>query len=631
MKKNIMVATLGEHFEVITEVIDLLLIENGVDASKFKEVNDSIKEIKKNIPKVLDKLVLIYPRGKKEDGTWAIQKVCRNLKDTLKKYYDVSVENGRLDIASGFCDDVEDVKNRRENDDIAEKIYEVIYKARQETGQEGKLMVNIAGGRKTMSAYAANASQLLGADEVFHVLTSGPDTGFVGFERYRSNIIDEERNQQIHLVKIPMLDLSFVLRAIGNQLGMKFQELDKRSGVKRNIELLLQNAQRFILSAIGAGISLSVINHQLIRRRPDGQLQQLIDEPDVARRAEIGEEIRQISTCAESIAENRLSRTLFVVNQGFFRQIVDLWDLRGQLDGQIEYNVDDVSDDIILGDEWQLKVALQNLIMNGIQAIQKAEDSPTHCITIKISSNDSYLTIMVADTGIGMDKETAEHVSEPFYTTREEGTGMGCFFVWKIVRDLHLGEVEFSSVKGQGTSFTLTLPRSFEVGVKEVMEKFRNQSLKRDEISRYFGLEFLSEEELVLPQFKRFYFVNGNGHEVFDYTVLIHHLDELATKKDIFLIGEASDKKRWAISLFFTQTEVKDLKQKVDTLREIERKRAHYFDRIWFISTRPFQAHMTNQKKDTRGYLLSERILHSDADQLRGIKERLLHEKNSHP
>jgi len=70
-----------------------------------------------------------------------------------------------------------------------------------------------------------------------------------------------------------------------------------------------------------------------------------------------------------------------------------------------------------------------------------------------------YVSIAVADTGTGMEPEVAKHVFEPFFTTREEGNGLGLATCYGIIKQFQ-GQISLSTAVGEGTEFNLILPAS---------------------------------------------------------------------------------------------------------------------------------------------------------------------------
>src|SRR5438309_3873348 len=64
--------------------------------------------------------------------------------------------------------------------------------------------------------------------------------------------------------------------------------------------------------------------------------------------------------------------------------------------------------------------------------------------------------VEIADTGVGIQPSDTDRVFNPFYTTRDSGTGLGLALAHKIVED-HGGAISFQSVPGRGTTFTIVL------------------------------------------------------------------------------------------------------------------------------------------------------------------------------
>lgn len=94
-----------------------------------------------------------------------------------------------------------------------------------------------------------------------------------------------------------------------------------------------------------------------------------------------------------------------------------------------------------------------NLIKNAVEACADGGS-----VTIGARSDDHRLTVTVADTGSGMDPDTAEQVFDPFFTTKgKKGTGLGLAVVKSIV-EAHRGTIRCRSKPGEGTTFEMVLP-----------------------------------------------------------------------------------------------------------------------------------------------------------------------------
>ena len=61
------------------------------------------------------------------------------------------------------------------------------------------------------------------------------------------------------------------------------------------------------------------------------------------------------------------------------------------------------------------------------------------------------------DNGIGIPQENIDKIFEPYFTTKDFGTGLGLTLVYKIVKE-HQGDITVRSKEGQGTEFTLNFP-----------------------------------------------------------------------------------------------------------------------------------------------------------------------------
>lgn len=104
----------------------------------------------------------------------------------------------------------------------------------------------------------------------------------------------------------------------------------------------------------------------------------------------------------------------------------------------------------------QINQVLMNLLVNAGHAI-----SETGTITVKTWADDDYIHLSIRDTGQGIPPENLNRIFEPFYTTKEvgTGTGLGLSLVYDIV-EKHQGTIDVTSEVGIGTEFIVNLPRS---------------------------------------------------------------------------------------------------------------------------------------------------------------------------
>jgi len=103
-------------------------------------------------------------------------------------------------------------------------------------------------------------------------------------------------------------------------------------------------------------------------------------------------------------------------------------------------------------DGFHLKQAVLNLVLNALQATPAGGH-----VVVRTAGDQRGLVVAVSDDGEGMAPATRERALAPFFTTREEGTGLGLALVHRIVEH-HGGSVDIASTAGEGTTVTLVFP-----------------------------------------------------------------------------------------------------------------------------------------------------------------------------
>lgn len=108
----------------------------------------------------------------------------------------------------------------------------------------------------------------------------------------------------------------------------------------------------------------------------------------------------------------------------------------------------------VIGDPEFLRSVFNNLFINAVQAM----GSDGGNLNVKISPDNGFVRFEIVDTGNGIPDENLAKIFEPYFSTKETGTGLGLAIVQKIV-DLHNGTIDVESAEGEGTKFTVRLPR----------------------------------------------------------------------------------------------------------------------------------------------------------------------------
>lgn len=103
-------------------------------------------------------------------------------------------------------------------------------------------------------------------------------------------------------------------------------------------------------------------------------------------------------------------------------------------------------------DKSKVKIAFRNIFINAIEAIRGRGS-----IEIRLSAEKEHLLLEIKDTGIGMAKDMLEKIFDPYFSTKDVGTGLGLPIAKKIIED-HGGAIRVESEINKGTTITISLP-----------------------------------------------------------------------------------------------------------------------------------------------------------------------------
>ena len=172
------------------------------------------------------------------------------------------------------------------------------------------------------------------------------------------------------------------------------------------------------------------INNTVIEERSKGLLQFM-------------EQYRKLTKMPALRFEYVNIKSLIEEQRSLFKKIID----ENQIDFTIDVEPEDLSATI---DRKLTEQVLINLIKNAIEAL----DKQTKKIEISAGSEDEYVFIRIADNGKGISHEIQDQVFVPFFTTKENGSGIGLSLCKEIMMSMK-GSIHFESADGKGSTFWL--------------------------------------------------------------------------------------------------------------------------------------------------------------------------------
>lgn len=156
-------------------------------------------------------------------------------------------------------------------------------------------------------------------------------------------------------------------------------------------------------------------------------------------------------------------------------------------------------------DIGQMSQVIQNLIINADQALPNGGTITIRAQNVTLDEGDvpplkagRYVKISIEDHGIGIPREHLSKIFDPYFTTKQKGSGLGLSIVYSIIKK-HDGHITVRSEPGRGTTFTIYLPASGEAPTRETPETARTE----DALSSRGGRILVMDDEEIIRDVTR--------------------------------------------------------------------------------------------------------------------------------
>lgn len=261
--------------------------------------------------------------------------------------------------------------------------------------------------------------------------------------------------------KILEVNTSFLTGELGEITGV-VAEIRDVTEIKNLNEEIARNKRLAALGKLSAGIAHEIRNPLSSIRGLAQFVYNSFSKTD-ERKEDLNTIIQEVDRLNKLVVQvldyakvKELNLTYFSINN-LVNKIVELFkqEIKNK---QIRFYLE-LSPDIsqIQADEDQIRQILMNIIINAIQAIPEKGE-----ITIKTEKSllrgESAIKFIIEDSGVGIAEKDLNQIFDPFFSTKEQGSGLGLSIVYKLVEG-HQGEIKVESKEGEGTKFIIFLPQ----------------------------------------------------------------------------------------------------------------------------------------------------------------------------
>ena len=305
--------------------------------------------------------------------------------------------------------------------------------------------------------------------------TGGEPAGVIGLAHYDRNLAIGPKTVKILEQFAELASMALDNATLYTNLQLELSERRRLEEEREKIDQQLRQSQK--LEAIGtlAGGIAHDFNNLLMSIQGNASLM-LLDKDqthsDYSRLMKIEEVIQRgadltkqlLGMAGEGRGEVRPANINLIINKtsGMFERTRKEITVIQELGKEVS---------LVDADQGQIKQVILNLLVNAWQAMPKGGEiqiktenrqlSEDKGKTVELSAGN-YVKITISDSGVGMDEVVQERIFDPFFTTKHKGgigTGLGLASAFGIIKN-HNGHIQVSSVKGEGSTFTIYLPVS---------------------------------------------------------------------------------------------------------------------------------------------------------------------------
>ncbi|WP_054967833.1 PAS domain-containing protein [Alicyclobacillus ferrooxydans] len=219
-------------------------------------------------------------------------------------------------------------------------------------------------------------------------------------------------------------------------------------------EMLIRSEKLAVLGQLAAGFAHEIRNALTVVQ---GFMQLLNYKAGDTERRYCGimmTELYRISNIVDELlvlAKPQVYVTKPIVIEGLIHEVLALLGAQTLLHN-VEFRSELHYETVVNCEPNQLKQVLVNVVKNAIEAMTNGGT-----ITLRTEQTGEFAEIQVVDQGVGISQDTINRLGEPFYTTKDGGTGLGLMVSQKIIQ-AHRGRIDISSEVGVGTTVTIILP-----------------------------------------------------------------------------------------------------------------------------------------------------------------------------